>query len=123
MDSIKEILEAEGTSVDEMEIHDSFSYDGGEHFYDLTIEKVYDDILSVEQYYTQRMDRMSAPEVRFDVSDPDNWIPVAYQNHDVIPQVYDEDETGLEMDEFLQTWDKNLKSQFPAEKVVSRGER
>jgi len=121
MESVKELLEAEGTSAQEMEIHDSFNYDGGDAFYDLTIEKVYDDVVSVEQHYTQRMDRMSAPEIRFDVSDPENWIPVAYQNHDVIPQVYEEDETGLEMQDFIETWDKNLGSQFPAEEVTEAG--
>lgn len=119
MESVKELLRSEGVeSVEEMEIHESYHFDGGDLHYDLTIEKVYDDILSVEQHYTQRMDRMSAPEIRFDISDPDHWIPVEYQNHDTIPQVYEADETGLDgLDELIQTWDENLKHQFPTEDV------
>lgn len=117
---MKAILRAEGVeSIEGMEIHDSFSYDGGDLHYDLTIEKVYDNVLSVEQHYTQRMDRMSAPEIRFDVSDYDNWVPVEYQNHDTFPQVYEADETGLDgLDELIETWDENLKHQFPADEVT-----
>lgn len=114
MESVKELLKAEGVeSVDDMELNENYTFDGGEAFHDLTIEKVYENVLSVEQHYTQRMDRMSAPEIRFDVSDPDNWVPVEYQNHDSYPQVYEADEDGVEgLDELIQTWDKNLESQF-----------
>ena len=120
MEAVREILEAEGTSVEEMEINESYSYDGGEAFNDLAIEKVYDDVLSVEQHYTQRMDRMSDPEVRFDVSDPEDWTPIEYRQD---PGIYRRDEDGLEMDDFLRTWDKNLQNQFPAEEVTAQGER
>jgi hypothetical protein len=123
VESVQEILEAEGTSVEELEINEALNYDGGDAFYDLTIEKVRDDVVSVEQHYTQRMDRMSAPEIRFDVSDPDNWVPVEYQNHDTYPQVYEADEDGVEgLDELIETWDKNLQNQFPAIEVTERGE-
>jgi hypothetical protein len=125
--AVKEILAAEGTSVEEMDLNESYSYDGGDAYYDLTIEKVYEDVLSVEQHYTQMMDRMSAPEIRFDVSDPDDWTPIEYTNHDSYEvddkgrktQVYRRDETGLEgVDELIETLDKNLKQQFPAEEVA-----
>ena len=123
MEAVKEILEEEGvTSSEDLDIHDSFNYDGGEHHYDLAIEKVYDDVLSVEQYYMQRMDRMSAPEVRFDISDYDNWVPIEYTNHDTVPQIYERDKDGLNLSGFLETWNKNLKEQFPADEVVDRGE-
>ena len=123
MEAVKEILEEEGvTSSENLDIHDSFNYDGGEHHYDLAIEKVYDDVLSVEQYYMQRMDRMSAPEVRFDISDYDNWVPIEYTNNDTVPQIYERDEDGLNLSGFLETWNKNLKEQFPADEVVDRGE-
>jgi len=122
MESVRELLEAEGTSVEELEVNDPLNYDGGEAFYDLTIEKVYDNVVSVEQHYRQRMDRMSAPEIRFDVSDPDNWVPVEYQNHDTYPQVYEVDEDGVDgLDELIETWDKNLKTQFPADEVTGGG--
>ena len=124
MEAVKAILEEEGvTSSEDLDIHDSFHYDGGDAYDDLAIEKVYDDVLSVEQHYTQRMDRMSAPEVRFDISDYDNWVPIEYTNHDTVPQAYERDEDGLDdLDEFLRVWDKNLKEQFPADEVVDRGE-
>jgi len=120
VDSVKQILEEEGVeSADDMDIHDSFTYSGGEAYHDLTIELVYDNILSVEQSYTKRMDRMSAPEIRFDISDYDNWVPVEYQNHDTVPQVYEADEDGIDgLDELIETWDKNLQEQFPAEEVT-----
>lgn len=123
MEAVKEILEREGvTSSEDLEINDPFTYDGGEAYDDLAIEKVYEDTLSVEQHYTQRMDRMSAPEVRFDISDYDNWVPIDYTNHDTVPQIYERDEDGLDLDGFLETWNKNLKEQFPADEVTSRGE-
>jgi glutaredoxin-related protein len=120
VEAVKELLRQEGIeSAEDMEIHDSFSYDGGELYHDLTIELVYDNILSVEQHYTQRMDRMSAPEIRFEISDYENWMPVEYQNHDTVPQVYEADETGIDgLDELIETWDNNLKQQFPAEEVA-----
>lgn len=115
MKAVKEILQAEGTSVEEIEINESYSYDGGDAYNDLTIEKVYDDVLVVEQHYTQRMDRMRDPEVRFDVSDPEDWTPIEYRQD---PGIYERDEGGLDLDGFLETWDKNLKMQFPADEVV-----
>lgn len=121
MEAVREILDAEGTSVQEMEINESYSYNGGDAFNDLSIEKVYDDVLSVGQYHTQRGDLMSDPEVRFDVSDPDDWMPIEYTQHG-FPTVYQRDENGLDMHGFLKTWDKNLKSQFPAEEVTGGDE-
>ena len=125
MEAVKEILREEGVeSAEDMEVNESYSYDGGDAYHDLTIEKVYDNILSIEQHYTQRMDRMSAPEIRFDISDYDNWVPVEYQNHDTVPQVYEHDENGVDgLDELIRTWDKNLKSQFPAEEVTGGDSR
>lgn len=115
LQAVQDILEAEGTSVEEMDINEHYSYSGGEAINDLSIEKVYDNVVSVEQHYTQRMDRMSDPEVRFDVSDPENWKPIEYTQH---PAIYNRNEDGLEMADFLKTWDKNLQSQFPAEEVT-----
>ncbi|MCU4753492.1 hypothetical protein OB919_16120 [Halobacteria archaeon AArc-curdl1] len=112
-ETVEQLLEAKGdTDPYEMEIGENYEFDGGEHHYNLVIEKVYDDILSVEQYYTKRMDRMSAPEVRFDISG-DEWTPVEYQNHDTIPQVYEADKNGVNgLDGLLETWESNLQSQF-----------
>ena len=120
MKAVKEILAAEGTSVEELEVNEPYSYDGGDAYNDLVIEKVRENVLSVEQFYKKRMDRLSDPEVRFDVSDPENWKPIEYtQSH---PPVRKQDETGLDLSDFIQKWDKNLQSQFPADKVVQGGE-
>lgn len=121
MKAVKEILAAEGTSVEEMEVNEFYSYDGGDAYNDLVIEKVRENVLSVEQFYKKRMDRLSDPEVRFDISDPENWKPIEYkQAH---PPVQTRDVTGLDLSDFIQTWDKNLQSQFPADKVVQGGDR
>jgi hypothetical protein len=114
MKAIKDILKAEGTSVQEMDVNENYSYKS-EIYENLVIEKVRENVISVEQYYTHRMDRMRDPEVRFDVSDPDNWKPIEYR---VDPQTYDRDEDGINLSGFLSTWDKNLSNQFPAEEVT-----
>jgi hypothetical protein len=113
METVKQLLAAEGIpSVDQMQINEPLEYDGGEHVYDLVIEKIGENRLSVGQYYRQRMDQMHAPEVVFDTSD-DDWIPVEYTNHETVPQVYEADESGVDgLNEFLETWETNLKTQF-----------
>lgn len=122
MEAVKEILSAEGVTPEEMDVNENLEYES-DLYHDLVIEKIGEDRLSVGQYYTQRMDRMHAPEVVFDVSDYSDWTPVEYTNHDTVPQVYDADEDGVEgLDGLLETWDKNLKSQFPAEEVVEGGD-
>lgn len=131
MEAVKEILEREGvTSSEDLDIHDSFNYDGGEAYDDLAVEKVYEDTLSVEQFYMQRMDRMSAPEVRFDISDYDDWEIVEYTDHSSWEmtehgrmQIYrTKDEIGEAEREFVEQWDEALKRQFPADEVTDRGE-
>lgn len=120
--SIKEILHAEGTTAQEMEVGENYEYKSSV-YHNLVIEKTRENRLSVEQYYTKRLDRMSAPEVRFDISG-DDWVAVEYTNHDTYPQMYEADETGVEeITQLLKTWDKNLQSQFPAEKVAGGGDR
>jgi len=129
VEAVREILEAEGTSVEEMDINESYSYDGGEAFYDLVIEKTREHELSVEQYRMQRMDRMSVPEVRFDISNPDDWAIVSYTDHDSYEQTEygkmqihrTEEEIGEAEREFVEHWDDNLQNQFPAEEVTEGG--
>lgn len=117
MEAVKEILRAEGVDVDSLEINEPLEY-SRDDYYDLVIEKIGENRLSVGQYYTQHMDLMHAPEVVFDTTG-DEWTPVEYTNHDTVPQVYDADETGVEgLDQLLETWNRNLQNQFPAEEVV-----
>lgn len=118
LEAVQQILEEEGTSVEEMEVNESYTYNGGEAFNDLTIQKVYDNVLSVGQYHTQRGDLMSDPEVRFDVSNPEDWVPIEYTQD---PQFYQRDKDGIEIDDFISTWDDNLQKQFPAEEVTQGG--
>lgn len=113
MKAVKSILEAEGTSVEEMDVNENYSYES-DVYENFVIEKVREDVISVEQYYTQRMDRMRDPEVRFDVSDPDDWTPIEFRQD---PGVYDRDEDGIDLEGFLSTWDSNLQNQYPAEEV------
>jgi len=114
MKAIKDILKAEGTTVQEMDVNENYSYES-DVYENLVIEKVRENVISVEQYYTQRMDRMRDPEVRFDVSDPENWKPIEYRQD---PKTYDRDEDGINLSGFLSTWDKNLRNQFPADEVA-----
>ena len=119
MEAVKSILEAEGLSVEEMEVSESYTYES-QPYDDLVIEKIGDDVLSVGQYYKKRMEQRSDPEVRFDVSDPENWIPIEYnQAH---PPVKTRSEDGIDIQDFLQKWDDNLQNQFPAEEVTNGGE-
>ncbi|QIB75308.1 hypothetical protein G3I44_14045 [Halogeometricum borinquense] len=109
MNTIKEILEAYGTSVEEMDVNEHYliEVDGYEP---LAIEKVREDIISVEQYYTQRMDRMSDPEIRFKIGDAGEWTAVEYTDHGM--NVYQRDERGLRSaNEFAIKWDRNLRDQ------------
>ena len=105
MDAISEILGDLGVpSVAEMDVNESYTImvDG---FEDLTIEKIGDGRLSVGHYYTQRGDLMSDPEVVFVVNDGE-WRPVRFTQH---PLAHEHDESGLDLSEFLSTWDKNLR--------------
>jgi hypothetical protein len=112
VETVKQLLAAEGTSIDQMEVNQYFEYDGGEHIHDLVIEKIGENRMSVGQYYTQRMDQMHAPEVVFDTSNS-KWTPVEYTNHDTTPQIYEADENGVDgLDSLLETWNSNLQSQF-----------
>ena len=46
MEAVREILRREGVeSIEEMDLNESYSYDGGDAYNDLTIEKVYEDVL------------------------------------------------------------------------------
>jgi hypothetical protein len=90
-----------------MELNDQIEVDGGEAFMDLTIEKVYEDRLSVAHYYNQRGDLMSDPEIVFDVSSDKEWVPVRFTNS---PYIHDHDEDGLDKhDAFINQLDENLK--------------
>lgn len=107
MDAISEILDALGVpSVSEMNINENYTItvDG---FEDLVIERIGEDRLSVGQFYQRRGDLMSDPEVVFVVEDGE-WRPVRFTQH---PLAHEHDESGLDLSDFLSTWDKNLRRQ------------
>jgi len=107
MNAAKDILQRLGVdSVAEMEVNENYTVevDGYEN---LTIEKIGDDRVSVGHYHTYRGDLMSDPEVVF-VVDSGDWRPVRFTQH---PLAHDHDESGLDLDEFLSTWNKNLRNQ------------
>lgn len=107
MNAAKDILQRLGVdSVAEMEVNENYTVevDGYEN---LTIEKIGDDRVSVGHYHTRRGDLMSDPEVVF-VVDSGEWRPVRFTQH---PLAHEHDETGLNLGDFLSTWNKNLRSQ------------
>lgn len=107
MNAAKDILQRLGVdSVAEMGVNENYTVevDGYEN---LTIEKIGEDRVSVGQYYISRGDLMSDPEVVF-VVDSGDWRPVRFTQH---PLAHDHDESGLDLDEFLSTWNKNLRNQ------------
>ncbi|MFC6770297.1 DUF6908 domain-containing protein [Halorubrum pallidum] len=107
MDTLKEILSNLGVeSVEEMAINDPYTVEVPAH-QDLTIEKVMPGKVSIGHYYRQRGDLMSDPEVWFDV-EGDEWTPISFSND---PYAHEEDPDGLDLSEFLQVWEKNLRSQ------------
>ena len=118
MKYVRDVLEFEGASTEEMGVHDALRY-SRDGFYDLGIEKVGDEELLVGQYFTQRMDLMRAPEVVFDTSGGNgDWTPVEYTNHESLPQVYRRDESGVDgLGELLDTWESNLRGQYPVERL------
>jgi len=107
MDVAKEILEQLGVdSVTGMAVNENYilEVDG---YDDLTIEKIGDGRVSVGHYRTLRGDLMSDPEVVFIVDDGE-WRPVRFTQH---PLAHEHDESGLDLSEFLSTWNKNLRNQ------------
>lgn len=112
-ETVNQLLEAKGVdSPDQLEINERLEYDGGELHYDLSIERVGENRVSVCQHYTQRMDLMRAPEIVFDYTG-EEWTPVEYTNHETVPQTYEADENGVNgLDQLIDKWEKNLQNQF-----------
>jgi hypothetical protein len=110
MQAVDKILEAHGyESVNQMAIGDHVEVEVP-GFMPLVIEKVGTRRISVAHYYRQMGDRMSDPEIVFDVLPNGRWCAVEYTQH---PYIYQHDEDGLvDATHFaLNTWDKNLEQQ------------
>jgi hypothetical protein len=107
MKTVKEILARHGVeSVDQMDLNESYSIELP-GFDTLTIEKVAPERLSVAHHRVQRGDLMCDPEIVFRV-ESDGWVPVEYTRH---PRLYRHDESGLQLDGFVEKWNRNLREQ------------
>lgn len=107
MDAITEILAQFGIeSVGQMEYNEGYTVEVP-GYNDLTIEKVGDRQLSVAHHYVQRCDLMCDPEVVFRIENG-NWVPIEYTQH---PSIYKRDETGLQLDGFVECWNRNIRQQ------------
>lgn len=73
----------------------------------LVIEKVGESKLSVGHYYRHSGNLMSDPEVVFDISDR-NWTPVRFVQD---PDIERYNSGGLDIGNFLDIWDRNLRRQ------------
>ena len=107
METVREILARHGVeSVDQMDVNESYSIEVP-GFDTLTIEKIGPERLSVAHHRVQRGDLMCDPEIVFRV-ESNGWVPVEYTQH---PQIYQHDESGLELGGFVATWNQNLREQ------------
>lgn len=107
MKTIKTILETLGVeSPEELELGEAYTIQA-DGFMDLTIEKISENRLSVAHYFKQRGDLMRDPEIVFDISD-EEWTPVEFRTD---PHTHDYNENGLEIDDFLDMWNRNLRNQ------------
>jgi hypothetical protein len=109
MKSVEEILRRKGIeSIEAMEINESYTIQS-QGYHDLTVEKISPDCLSVAHYYTQRGDLMRDPEIVFRIKENDSWTAIEYRQDDC--GIYQRDESGLDVTEFIKQWDENLEHQ------------
>lgn len=76
-------------------------------YMDLYIEKIDIDKICVAHYYTRQGDLMSDPEVVFRIVG-DDWVPIRFTQH---PNIHQYDESGLSIQQFLDTWERNIRLQ------------
>ena len=109
MKKIKQILKYKGINdAEQMEINENYTIES-DIYEDLTIEKIDDDLISVAQTYTQRMELMRDPEIVFRVDERGDWTPIEYQQDDM--GIYQRDLSGLSLNGFVEQWDQNLENQ------------
>ena len=110
IDTVKQILKNKGIDdPEDMKINENYTMES-DGYEDLTIEKVSGNRISVAQTYTQRMDLMRDPEIVYEIEENGDWKPVEYQQDSGIP-LYHHDEDGIDIDDFVNEWDENLKKQ------------
>ena len=108
MNSIKSILAANGQNAESMDIGESVTVDpDSQALMPIVIEKIDDTELCVGHYHKQAGDLMSDPEIHFELGES-NWISIRYIQD---PGIEREDQTGLDLEGFLEIWDQNLQRQ------------
>ena len=108
MNSIRTILASKGQDAQSMEIGESVKVaPDSQAVMPIFIEKTDDRELCVAHYHTQAGDLMSDPEVHFEL-DGNDWTPIRYIQD---PGIEREDPAGLDLDGFLEIWDRNLRRQ------------
>lgn len=107
METVKQIIKAHGfKSSKAMDVgdHIKVNVDG---FMPLVIEKCGEQRLSVAHYHRQQGDLMRDPEVVFLIEN-EEWAPIEYYQD---PAIHQQNSSGIEMDEFLTTWNSNIRKQ------------
>lgn len=108
MNSISTILASKGKNAESMEIGDAVTVDpDSQALMPIVIEKTKDTELCVGHYYKQAGDLMSDPEIHFELEE-NIWTPIRFIQD---PGIKREDPTGLDLDGFLEIWDRNLQRQ------------
>jgi hypothetical protein len=108
MKTVESILAASDREPKSMRRGEKISVDpDSEVMMSLVIEKVGESELSVGHYYRHSGTLMSDPEVIFEISDR-NWTPVRFVQD---PDIERDDPGGLDIGDFLDIWDRNLRRQ------------
>lgn len=105
--AIKEILAvSKYGSFENLPVNETLRIES-EPYMALVIEKIAENRISVGHYYEKNFDLCRDPEVVFKIEDGE-WIPVEYVQD---PYRREVDENGLEIQDFLDMWSKNLRHQ------------
>jgi len=85
------------------------------HLMPLTIARPKEDRLRVSHIKTRNGDLLTDPLVGFDTSE-EPWLPIEFEQ---LPVVYEFDEDGLDLDDFLELWGSNIVKQGFVEQSIS----
>jgi len=120
MESVNAILEAEGTSVAEMGIQETYSYEGDQTI--LEIEHLYEGKMDVKEYWIDdSLLKTYRPKMRFTDCVEGEWTPYYYKDdrHDLVKGTKTGNQEIIEdLTELMRQWDQLLQYRFPAEDVV-----
>jgi hypothetical protein len=120
MESVNEILEAEGTSVEELGIQETYSYEGENTI--LRIEHMYGGKMDVREYdIDDSLLNTYRPKMKFDDCQEGDWTPYYYRDdrHDLVKGTRRNNQAIIDdLTELMHQWDDLLQYRFPAQDVV-----